>query len=109
MLVFSTQLCELLLFSPSLWFKSTLSPLPCVNKVYLYTRIQCVRGGGGMGFWVKTDKHLPQSTFTGQSMSLIFLRVYLKDFVVPVGPTKNVQKVIQDHTAHLGPENVKDV
>ncbi len=39
-------------------------------------------------------------------MSLIFLRVYLKDFVVPVGPTKNVQKVIQDHTAHLGPENV---
>ncbi len=26
-------------------------PLPCVNKCTVYPRIQCVRGGGGMGFW----------------------------------------------------------
>jgi hypothetical protein len=29
----------------------------------LYTRIQCVRGGWGSG--PQTDKHLPQSPFTG--------------------------------------------
>jgi hypothetical protein len=35
MLVFSTQLCELLPLSPSLWFNSP--PLPCVNKYTVYT------------------------------------------------------------------------
>jgi hypothetical protein len=51
MLVFSTQLCELLPLFPSLWFAP---PLPCVNKYTLYSihvyTIQCVKGGGGMGF-----------------------------------------------------------
>jgi hypothetical protein len=40
------------------------SPLPCVNKCTVYPRIQCVRGGGELGFGPKTDKHLPQSPFT---------------------------------------------
>ncbi len=58
MLLFSTQLDELLPLSPSLWFNFPPFPLPCVNK---YT--------GGRGFWgsrPQTDKHLPQSPFTGQ-------------------------------------------
>jgi hypothetical protein len=43
MMVFSTQLCELLPLSSSLWFKSAPPPhLPCVNKYTVYT---CVRGG----------------------------------------------------------------
>jgi hypothetical protein len=38
MLVFSTQLCELLSLSPSHWFNSPLPcPLPCVNKYTVYT------------------------------------------------------------------------
>jgi hypothetical protein len=48
LLIFSTQLCELLPLSGS-----TLppTPLPCVSKytVFTYT-VQCVRGGG-VGFW----------------------------------------------------------
>ncbi len=33
----------------------------------LYTRIQCVKGGGACGvFGPQTEKHLPQSSFTGQ-------------------------------------------
>ncbi len=34
MLVFSTQLCELLALYPSLWFTS---PLPCVKVQYIQT------------------------------------------------------------------------
>jgi hypothetical protein len=37
MLVFSTQLCELLPLSPSFWFNSLLHTLPCVNKFTAYT------------------------------------------------------------------------
>ncbi len=76
MLVFSTRLCELLLLSPSLWFTSPSSPLPCVNK-YTVTRIQCVRGcGGGPG--PRTDKHLPQSLFTGQFLEDDILHCLLR-------------------------------
>jgi hypothetical protein len=39
-----------------------LSPVPCVNK-YLYT--VCVCGGGG-GSGPQIDKHMPQSSITGQ-------------------------------------------
>ncbi len=48
MLVFSTQLCELLPLSPSLWFNSP--PFPVWISI-LYTHIQYARGRGGMGFW----------------------------------------------------------
>jgi hypothetical protein len=44
MLVFSTQICELLPLLSSLWFNSP--PPPCVNK--------------------QNEKHPPQSSFTGQ-------------------------------------------
>ncbi len=44
MLVFSTQIYELLPLWPSLWFNSPNSPLPCVNRNTVYTYIQCVRG-----------------------------------------------------------------
>ncbi len=38
-------------------------PLPCI----LYTRTQCVRGGGCIwGYRLQTDKHLLQSLFTGK-------------------------------------------
>ncbi len=56
MLVFSTKLCDLysllLPLSSSLWFNSPPPlPLPSVNKYcILFIRIQCVRGGGGIGF-----------------------------------------------------------
>ncbi len=53
MLVFSTQLCELLPFSPSLLFNSP--PLPCVNK-----------GGGYGGLGIRQIDTLPLSLFTGQ-------------------------------------------
>jgi len=46
MLVFSTQLCELLPLYPSLWFNSP-PPLPCVKVQYIRLRL-----GGGGGFWV---------------------------------------------------------
>ncbi len=87
MLVFSTQLCELLPLSPSLWFNSL---LPCppsqVNKYTVYMHTVWKNGGGGM-IWCSepyTDKNLQQSPFTGKfffrwrnfampSMSLIFL------------------------------------
>ncbi len=62
MLVFSTQLCELLPLSPSLWFNSP--PLLCVNKYTAYTYTMCKGGVWGSG--PQTDKHLPQSPFTGQ-------------------------------------------
>jgi hypothetical protein len=48
MLVFSTQLLNCCALSPSLWFNSHPSPLLFVNSL-LYTRIQCVRGGGVIG------------------------------------------------------------
>jgi hypothetical protein len=48
MLLFSTQLCKLLPFSPSPWFNSPPSPLPCLKTVYSYT---VCKGEGGMGFW----------------------------------------------------------
>ena len=53
MLVFSTQLFDLLPFSPSLWLNSPPSPTVC-------------KGGGVWGSGPQTDKHLPQSLFTGQ-------------------------------------------
>ncbi len=82
MLVFSTQLCELLVLLPSLWFNSP--PFPVWISI-LYTRIQCVRGGGCMGAsGPLTDKHLPQIPFTGQffiwrhfALLSIYLSIYL--------------------------------
>jgi hypothetical protein len=80
MLVFSTQLCELL--HSNLLSGSALPPLPlpCVNKYAVYTYTVC-KGRGVLGSRPQTDKHLPPSPFTGQffqmatfSMSLIFLR-----------------------------------
>jgi hypothetical protein len=48
MLVFSTQLGELLALVPSLWFNCPpSSPLPCVTKNTVYTcTVQCAGGGG---------------------------------------------------------------
>jgi hypothetical protein len=44
---------------------STLPPPSSLCEIStLYTRIQCVRGGGGWGSGPQTDKHLPQSPFT---------------------------------------------
>jgi hypothetical protein len=79
MLVFSTQLCELLPLFPSIWFP----PLPCVNKYTVqYTRILCA-SGVGMGFWasvrqinnsrkVRTGEFFTLRHFAMPSMSLIF-------------------------------------
>ena len=62
---------------------STLPPPFPVWISILYTHIQCVRGGE-YGFRPQTDKHLPQSPFTGNffkrhfalpSIRLVFLRV----------------------------------
>jgi hypothetical protein len=58
MLVFSTQLCE-----PSLWFNYPPYPLPYVNKYTINTYTVCK--GGVWGSRPQTDKHLPQSPFTG--------------------------------------------
>ncbi len=62
MLIWSTQLCELLPLFPSLWFNSLPSPFPVgVGISILYTRIQCVRGGG---VWFSgTDIHPLQVNF----------------------------------------------
>jgi len=67
MLVFSTQLCELLPLSPSLWLISPpLSLCECVNKYTVYMDEVCKGGGEVWGCGPQTDKHLPQSPFTGQ-------------------------------------------
>jgi hypothetical protein len=58
-----------------------LFPLPlslCIS--ILYTRIQCVRGGGSSGS--QTDKHLPQSLFTDEffkmtTFCIVFYKSYL--------------------------------
>jgi hypothetical protein len=64
MLVFLTQLCELLPLLHFFWFAP-----PSLCEKNKYTRIQCVRVGicgviEGRG--PQTDKHLPQSPFTGK-------------------------------------------
>ncbi len=44
MLVFSTQLCELFLLEPTLWFKPSPfppPPPPCVNKYTVFTYTVC--------------------------------------------------------------------
>jgi hypothetical protein len=89
MLVFSTQLCELLPLLPSLWFKSPPIPPSLCEYVYCavsYTRIQCACKGGGIcgsvpkinncrkdplqvNFFLDGNKQ-----FALPSMSLIFLR-----------------------------------
>jgi hypothetical protein len=66
MLVFSTQLRELLPLLTFSLVSSTPPPtIPCVNEYTVYT-VQCARGGyvviGGEG--PQTDKHLKQSPFT---------------------------------------------
>ncbi len=63
MLVFSTQLCELLPISNSLWFNSP--PLPCGNKYTVYTYGV---GGGVMGFC------LTENTFRKVPLQFNFLR-----------------------------------
>jgi hypothetical protein len=85
-IVFSTQLfdCTLPCCPSPLLSVSTLPPPPFLMWIsVLYTRRQCLRGGG-WGSGPQTDKHQPQSPFTGQFfrwrhfalpiMSLIFLR-----------------------------------
>ncbi len=75
MLVFSTQLCELLPLQPSLWFNP---PLSCVNKYTVYTYTVC-KGG----YWVLGLRQINTCLkilfwwrhFALPPMSLIFLRV----------------------------------
>ncbi len=91
MLVFSTQLCELLPIQPSLWFNSA-PPPPSLCEKMLYTPMQCLRGWGVWDCGPQTDKDLPQSPFIGQflrwrhfalsSMSHIFLR-----YIAPPPPS----------------------
>ncbi len=90
MLVFSTQLCELLPFSLSLLFNPL--PVPSVNNysvycsVYTYLHIrfmQCARGDLSSG--LQTYKHLPQSPFTGKffqmtTFCMSFYESYLSKF-----------------------------
>jgi hypothetical protein len=85
MLVFSTQLCELM--SLDLLSSSTLppSPLPWVNKYTVYTYKVCKGGRGVWGSGPQTDKHLPQCSFTGQFFPFIFyfpFRLLFFDFVL---------------------------
>ncbi len=64
-MVFSTQLCELL---PSNLLSGSTPPphpLPFVYKYTVYTYTEC-KVGGVRGSGPQTDKHLPQSPFTGQ-------------------------------------------
>ncbi len=56
MLVFSTQLCELLPLSPSLWFNSPPAPLPCVKVQYTQT----VCGWEGVGELSLIEDHILQ-------------------------------------------------
>jgi hypothetical protein len=49
MLVFSTQLCELLPLSPFLWFNSPPTPLPCVKVQFIQTDKHCVAEREGEG------------------------------------------------------------
>ncbi len=80
MLVFSTQLCELLPLSPFL--VQLPPPLPCVNKHTVYTYTLCGGGYGVLGLrQINTCRKAPlQNTifswkqFALPSMSLIFLR-----------------------------------
>jgi hypothetical protein len=66
MLVFSTQLCELLPLEPSLWFTSPPLPLSlCQSTVYTKVYTDSVRVGGVGGWGV---------------LSLIFLRMYAKKY-----------------------------
>ncbi len=89
MLVFSTQLCELLYGVPLTFSLVQLSPLPpfsvWVSTFTVYTYKVC-KAGGVWGSGPQTDKQRPQSPFTSKFfrwrhfalsvMSLIFLRVY---------------------------------
>jgi hypothetical protein len=68
LLVFSTQLCELLPLQPSLWFNS---PPPHASlceytKYCKYTVLYSVAEREVWGSGPPTDKHLPQSPFTVQ-------------------------------------------
>ncbi len=84
------QSVMLVFFDPALWTVAPLTfslvqlpPLLCVNKYTVYTYTVCKGGGGSGGSGPQTNKHLPQSPFTGpffrwrhlalSSMSLIFL------------------------------------
>ncbi len=67
MLVFSTQVCELLPLFPSHWFTSSPHPPPPpgVNKYSVYTYSVC-KGGGGYGVLGlrQINTCMPQSSFT---------------------------------------------
>ncbi len=66
MLVFSTQL--------------QLSPTLPVKKIMLYTTV--CKGGGVWGSGPQTDKHLPQSPFTGQLFQMtIFCIVFYESYL----------------------------
>ncbi len=85
MLVFSTQLCELLPISHSLWFNSLPPPPLPVWISILYTRTQCVRGGIVLPLrQINTCRKVPLQVnffrwqhFALPSMSLILLRTQL--------------------------------
>jgi hypothetical protein len=87
-----SQSCWYNIYDPALWTIAPLTlslvqspPLPCVNKCTEYTYTVCWGGGGIWDSGPQTNKHLPQSSFTGQifrwrhlafpSISLIFLRL----------------------------------
>jgi hypothetical protein len=64
MLVFSAQLCKLVAHLP---FSLVQIPPPFPVWISIqYTRIQYVRGGVVCGSGSQTDKHPPQSPFTGK-------------------------------------------
>ncbi len=91
MLAFKTQLCRSPLLSGSS-LPPPSPPLLCVNKYNVYTRIQCVRDGRGIGLWASDRKHLAQSPFPFNifrwrhfalpSMNFIFRREQVADSVL---------------------------
>ncbi len=86
MLVFSTQFCELLPLSPSLWFTCN-SPPPSLCQSTAYTDSMWLGGRGGC--WVlmkiifcRSLTQLPQSPFAGQffSMTTFCFGVYIVNY-----------------------------
>ncbi len=117
MMVFTTQLCELLPLSSSLWFNSP--PFPVWNSI-LYTHILCVRGGYEvLGLrQINTCRKVPlQVNFALLFMSLIFyvvsqqcslqyliffkwrlsLNITFKLFPPPASPTRSYNKNARLH------------
>jgi hypothetical protein len=105
-MVYSTKLCELLPLKPSLWLAP---PRPCVNKYTVYTFTVCKGGRGLWGSGSQTDKHLPQSPFTGQFFKHFALAsIYLiSPWLVPTSDKIISKKSgISHHIFILVPESI---